>query len=207
MTYDKPNETLRFVWRNESFRFRFFGRVRVQNETKRTVALRVMELAGLGDLRARRPSKWAPLAGLMPQGAMRSIASRRAVRSDQYLRCGSGAFPSQGGLSRPPRGASERGLGNSKARKKWLGSALKSLKQLVRVMASSDRQISRQRSAPISAISRMTPRSRSMSSRCFFRRARRSLSPQASCSRSPLIGRRRSTLRRTRIRSPTPRRL
>jgi hypothetical protein len=33
------------------------------------------------------------------------------------------------------------------------------------------------------------------------------LSPQASCSRSPLIGRRRSTLRRTRIRSPTPRRL
>jgi len=48
MTYDKPNETLRFVWRNESFRFRFFGRVRVQNETKRTVALRVMELAGLG---------------------------------------------------------------------------------------------------------------------------------------------------------------
>jgi hypothetical protein len=46
----------------------------------------VMELAGLGDLRARRPSKWAPLAGLMPQGAMRSIASRRAVRSDQRLR-------------------------------------------------------------------------------------------------------------------------
>ena len=133
MTYDKPNETLRFVWRNESFRFRFFGRVRVQNETKRTVALRVMELAGLGDLRARRPSKWAPLAGLVPQGAMRSIASRRAVRSDQYLRCGSGAFPSQGGLSRPPRGASERGLGNSKARKKLRRSALKSLKQLVRV--------------------------------------------------------------------------
>jgi len=113
----------------------------------------------------------------------------------------------QGRLSRPPGGASERGLGNSKARKKWLGSALKSLKQLVRVMASSDRQISRQRSAPISAISRMTPRSRSMSSRCFFRPARPSLSPQASCSRSPLIGRRRSTFRRTRIRSPTPRRL
>jgi hypothetical protein len=33
MTYDQPNEKLRFVWRNESFRFRGFGRVRVRNET------------------------------------------------------------------------------------------------------------------------------------------------------------------------------
>jgi hypothetical protein len=31
MTYDQPNEMLRFVWRNESFRFGGFGRVR--NET------------------------------------------------------------------------------------------------------------------------------------------------------------------------------
>jgi len=62
-------------------------------ETKRTVVRWAMELAGLGDLRARRPL-WAPLAGLVPQGAMRSIASRRAVRSDQRLRCSSGAFPS-----------------------------------------------------------------------------------------------------------------
>jgi hypothetical protein len=33
MTYDQPNEMLRFVWRNESFRFGGFGRVRVRNET------------------------------------------------------------------------------------------------------------------------------------------------------------------------------
>jgi hypothetical protein len=33
MTYDQQNEMLRFVWRNESFRFRGFGRVRVRNET------------------------------------------------------------------------------------------------------------------------------------------------------------------------------
>ena len=33
MTYDQPNEMFRFVWRNESFRFRGFGRVRVRSET------------------------------------------------------------------------------------------------------------------------------------------------------------------------------
>jgi hypothetical protein len=127
MTYDQPNEVLRFVRRNDSFRFRGFGRVRA-SETKRTIARWAME--GLGILVHKGPSKWAPLAGLVPQGAMRSIASRSTVRSDQHLRCGSGAFrPSSGqAFEGSPRGASERGLGNSKARKKLRGSALKSLK-------------------------------------------------------------------------------
>src|SRR5258708_5710910 len=104
------------------------------SETKRTVARWAIELAGLGDLRARRPSKWAPLAGLVPQGAMRSIASRRAVRSDQRLRCGSGAFrQAQGSFRGRPAALRNEVLGNSETRKKLRRSALKSLKRLVRV--------------------------------------------------------------------------
>jgi hypothetical protein len=47
---------------------------------------------------------------------------------------------------------------------------------------------SRRRSAPIPAISPMTPRSRLMSSRCFFHRARHLMSRLASCSSLLLIG-------------------
>src|ERR1700722_19654577 len=78
---------------------------------------------------------WAPLAGLMPQGAMRSIASRRAVRSDQRLRCGSGAFPStsSGQAFEAARRRFRTRFGQLQGTKKLRGSALKSLKQQVRV--------------------------------------------------------------------------
>jgi hypothetical protein len=53
MTCDQQNEMLRFVWRNKSFRFAVLAAF--ASETKRTVVRWAMELAGLGDLRARRP--------------------------------------------------------------------------------------------------------------------------------------------------------
>src|SRR5258708_3245155 len=92
------------------------------SEAKRTVARCAMELAGLRDLRARRPSQASS------RGAMRSIASRRAVRGDQRLRCGSGALRQARGSFRGRPAALQNGLGNSKARKKLRRSALKSLK-------------------------------------------------------------------------------
>ena len=90
MTYDQPNEMLRFVWRNESFRFRGFGRVRVRNETDdRPMG---MELA-VWDSSCTKAFELGATPGLVLR-TMRSIASRRAVGSDQNLRCGSRAFPS-----------------------------------------------------------------------------------------------------------------
>jgi hypothetical protein len=75
MTYDQPNEMLRFVWRNESFRFRGFGRVRVRNETDD----RPMGQGRSGGLRTRRPSKGAPLAGFV----RRSDAQHRVSKGGQ----------------------------------------------------------------------------------------------------------------------------
>jgi hypothetical protein len=132
MTYDQPNEKLRFVWRNESFRFRGFGRVRVRNETDgRPMGDGIVRSGGSSCTKAlevgatRRPR------------ASRSGVQHRVSKdgSDQHLRCGSerSLRQAQGRVSRPPRGASERGLGNSKARKKLRTSAPKSLKQLARV--------------------------------------------------------------------------
>ena len=103
-------------------------------ETKRTVVRWAMELAGLGDLRARRPSKGRH-SQASSGGAMRSIASRRAVRSDQRLRCGSGAFPStsSGQAFEAARRRFRTRFGQLQGTKKLRRSALKSLKQLVRV--------------------------------------------------------------------------
>jgi hypothetical protein len=133
MTCDQQNEMLRFVWRNESFRFRGFGRVRVRNETDG----RPM---GDGVGRSGGSSCTKALCGRHSQASClkeRCAASRLEGRSEA-----TNAFvaamersprQAQGRFSRQPGGASERGLGNSKARKKLRGSALKSLKQLVRV--------------------------------------------------------------------------
>jgi hypothetical protein len=123
MTYDQPNEMLRFVWRNESFRFRGFGRVRVRNETHD----RPMDMAGLGHPSCtealevgvtRSPVPEERCAASRLEGQKRPTPSLRLWSVPTKLRAG----------SRPPRGASERGSGNSKARKKLRGSALKSLK-------------------------------------------------------------------------------
>ena len=76
-----------------------------------------MELAGLGDLRARRPL-WAPLAGLVPQGAMRGIASRRVVRSDQRLRWALERSDKLRAGFRGRPGASERGWGTPRREKR-----------------------------------------------------------------------------------------
>jgi hypothetical protein len=77
MTYDQPNEMLRFVWRMNPFVFAVLAAS--TSETKRTVARWGMELVGLGDLRARRPSRWAPLPGLVP----RSDAQHRVSKGGQ----------------------------------------------------------------------------------------------------------------------------
>jgi hypothetical protein len=103
------------------------------SETKRTVARWAMELPGLGifvheglEMSAtRRPRPEDRCAASRLEG--RSEATNTFVAALRSLR------QVQGGLSRLPRGASERGLGNSKARKKLRRSAVKSLKQLVRV--------------------------------------------------------------------------
>src|ERR1700722_14099058 len=106
---------LRFVWRNESFRFRGFGRVRVRNETDgRPMGDGV---GRPGELLAGRPSKRAPLAGLVPQGAMRGIASRRVVRSDQRLRWALERSDKLRAGFRGRPGASERGWGTPRREK------------------------------------------------------------------------------------------
>ena len=61
MTYGLQREALRFVGEMKSFRFRGFGRVRVRNETDD----RPMGQGRSRGFHARRPSKRAPLAGLV----------------------------------------------------------------------------------------------------------------------------------------------
>ena len=101
MTYDQPNEMLRFVWRNESFRFRGFGRVRVRNETHD----RPMDMAGLG-----HPSCTEALeVGAKSQALRlkeRCAASRLEGRSEAtntFVAAQERSLrQAQGSLSRPP---------------------------------------------------------------------------------------------------------
>jgi hypothetical protein len=134
MTYDQPNEKLRFVWRNESFRFRGFGRVRVRNETDgRPMGDGIVRSGGssctkaleVGSTRRPRASR---------SGAQHRVSKDGQKQPTPSLGLGSVPFDKlRAGFRGRPRGASERGLGNSKARKKLRTSALKSLKQLARV--------------------------------------------------------------------------
>jgi hypothetical protein len=120
MTYDQQNEMLRFIWRSESFRFRGFGRVRVRvrNETDgRPMGDGVGRSGGSSCTKAlevgatRRPRPEERCAASRLEG--RSEATNTFVAAlERSLR------QAQGRLSRPPGGASEQGLGNSKARKK-----------------------------------------------------------------------------------------
>ena len=124
MAYDQQNEMLRFVWRNEPIRL--LGFVRVRNETDgrpmgdgvgRSGGSSCTKALGVGATPRPRPE------GAASRLEGRSEATNTFVAAlDRSLR------QAQGRLSRPPGGASERGLGNSKARKKLRRSALKSLK-------------------------------------------------------------------------------
>jgi hypothetical protein len=107
MTYDQPNEMLRFVWRNESFRFGGFGRVRVRNETDD----RPM---GDGVGRSGRSSCTKALEGgatrrLRPEE--RCAASRLEGRTEAtntfVAALEHSTRQAQGRLSRPPYGASD----------------------------------------------------------------------------------------------------
>jgi hypothetical protein len=118
MTYDQSNETLRFVWRNELFRFRGFGCARVPNETDgRPMGDRVGRSGGTFVHEGRR-------SGRHSQAVPRSDAQHRVSKGEQKrptpsLRLWSVRFDKlRAKLSRPPCGASERGSGEFHGAKK-----------------------------------------------------------------------------------------
>src|SRR5271156_1990791 len=132
MIYDQQNEMLRFIWRNESIRFHFFGRVRLGNQTD-------SRPMGDGVGRSGRSSCPKALVGAArrPRPDERCAASHLEGRSEAGNPCVAALERSlrqaPGRLSRPLRGAPERGFREIQGAKKLRRSALKSLKQLVHV--------------------------------------------------------------------------
>jgi hypothetical protein len=103
MTYDQPNEALRFVWRKESFVFAVLAAS--ASETKRTVARWAMELAGLGGSSCREALE----VGAKSQALRlkeRCAASRLEGRSEAtntFVAAQERSLrQAQGSLSRPP---------------------------------------------------------------------------------------------------------
>jgi hypothetical protein len=116
MTYDQQNEMLRFVWRNEPIRL--LGFVRVRNETDgRPMGDGVGRSGGSSCTKALEVG-----ATPRPRPEGRCAASRLEGRSEAtntfVAALERSLRQAQGRLSRPPRGASERGLGKLQGAKK-----------------------------------------------------------------------------------------
>jgi hypothetical protein len=114
MTYDQSNETLRFVWRNESFRFRGFGCARVPNETDgRPMGDRVGRSGGPSCTKALEvgATRWHRPEHRVWMGGQKRPTPSLLLRSVSFDKL-------RAKLSRPPYGASERGFGEFHGAKK-----------------------------------------------------------------------------------------